>query len=97
MTLVIRIPAVGIFIWNTGAWNIRHIPHFKYSGSDGGGEFYAGTGSLGSLHAGRASGCRGSNCAVRHGRLCDRRTQTKMGIHAVLAGILTMCGFTPST
>ena len=76
-----RIPAVGIFIWNTGALNIRHIPHFKYSGSDGGGEFYAGTGSLGGLHAGGASDCRGrgSSCGRGAGWLCDRRTPDEDG------------------
>ena len=50
-------------------------------GSDGGGEFYAGTGSLGGLHAGGASGCRdrGSSCGWGAGRLCDRRTPDEDG------------------
>ena len=89
-----RIPAVGIFIWNTGAWNIRHIPHFKYSGSDGGGEFYAGT-AASAVCTLAGHPVAGIVAAAVAGALAGCVTgvlQTKMGIHAVLAGILTMCG-----
>ena len=56
MTLVIGSLQLG-FLYGILALGIAAcIPHFKYSGSDGGGEFYAGTGSLGSLHPHRLPG-----------------------------------------